>query len=135
MGGRVIARVLLVEDLDELRFAVGAFLRKVGNHVESAASAEEALELAGRATFDVALVDAHLREATDDADGLALASALRALARAPRVVIMSGALTLEVEEMAEELGASRVLEKPVALSEIAALVAELAAVERWTAEP
>jgi DNA-binding NtrC family response regulator len=52
--------VLLIDDDDSLRFNMEMLLVDEGFKVESAANAEKALELVGKNSFDVAIVDIRL---------------------------------------------------------------------------
>lgn len=81
-------RVLVADDEPTLRLAISLFLNRRGHHVTQAADAYEALELAGKQGFDVALVDARM-----PGDGLALLEQLEAMpSLAGRTALMTGDL-------------------------------------------
>src|SRR5690606_5838287 len=68
--------------------AIALFLNRRGHEVTQAADAYQALELASRGTFDVALVDARM-----PGDGLALLEKLEAMpSLAGRTALMTGDL-------------------------------------------
>lgn len=91
-----------------------------------AGNAAQAMQLLGRKTFDVVLLDIHM----PGADGLALAQALRGLARPPAVVFVTA--HAEHAVAAFELEAVDYLTKPVRLER---LRAALAKVERHVHRP
>jgi PAS domain S-box-containing protein len=81
-------RVLVADDEPTLRLAISLFLTRRGHKVTQAADAYEALELAEKETFDVALVDARM-----PGDGLVLLEQLEAMpALAGRTALMTGDL-------------------------------------------
>lgn len=91
-------RVLVVEDVEVNRKLLGELLRRAGHVVDLAGSAAEATDAAASARPDLALIDLHL----PDADGVAVAEALRGLARtagrsAPKTVCVTAAAEAEVD--------------------------------------
>jgi DNA-binding NtrC family response regulator len=113
-------RVLVVDDESLIRWSLVETLEERGYAVVEAADGRGArLALAeGSAPFDAVLLDFRLPDSND----LTLLTALRALAPATPIIMMSAFGTPEVTERALELGAFRVINKPFALSEMAALV-------------
>ncbi len=105
--------VLSVDDLAANRFVVRALLEPLGIEVDDAASGAEALELAVRKEFAVALVDVMMPEM----DGLETLVRLRADPRSaamPVILITAGDMDLAVVEHAYELGAVDWIAKPIA---------------------
>jgi DNA-binding response OmpR family regulator len=84
MGG-VMARLLVVDDDDDLRDALGRYLEHLGHQVVCAADGIDALQAARRDPPDLALLDWQLGS---EPSGLALVDALRDLCG--RIVIMTG---------------------------------------------
>jgi two-component system response regulator AlgR len=91
-----------------------------------AGNAAQAMELIGRRSFDVVLLDIHM----PGADGLALAQALRSLAHPPAVIFVTA--YAEHAVAAFELDAVDYLTKPVRLER---LRAALEKVERYARAP
>ena len=69
-----IAKVLLVDDDDNVRFGLGELLESKGFEITTAASVPEALKLIISETYDVLLSDLHMPGA---GDGLTVVSAMR----------------------------------------------------------
>ncbi len=87
-------------------------------HVDSAASAEEALERAAAGDIEVVLLDVWL----PGIDGLEALSRLQASPRPPAVIMISGHGTIETAVRATKLGAFDFIEKPLSLEKIIVLV-------------
>ena len=81
-----VHRVLVVEDNADLRHLVCELLETFGHHAQPAASAEEALDCIGNASFDVLLTDVRL----PGMSGIDLARRLRASAPQTHVIFASG---------------------------------------------
>ena len=104
-------RLLLVEDVDDLRRLFARVLARAGFEVRQAADGREALALLAGFTPDVVVTDLMM----PGMDGLELIRRIRALpdlAEVP-VVAMTAAATLEAERAALRAGASGLLPKPV----------------------
>ena len=82
-----IGRVLVVDDLAEVRRAHSRVLKAAGYGVELAKSAQEAIAMVSTRTFDVVLSDVHM----PDANGVHLLRKLRELDPELSVVLVSGA--------------------------------------------
>ena len=106
-------KVLVVDDLPDVRFSFLFMLQALGYDVAEAASGNEALAMLARQKIDVVLADLYM----PGMDGATLARAIRALPPPrPFVIAMSGALPVGAEKSArtaDELGADIVLRKPV----------------------
>jgi DNA-binding response OmpR family regulator len=74
MPSTASARVLLVDDDEDLRDTLVMILENDGFQVEAAANVNEALRLIGSQTFDVLVSDLHM---PSPGDGLTVASAMR----------------------------------------------------------
>jgi two-component system response regulator AtoC len=113
-------RILVVDDESLIRWSLVETLEERGYEVVEAADGRGA-RLAvteGSAPFDAVLLDFRLPDSND----LTLLTALRALVPATPIIMMTAFGTPEVTERALELGVFRVINKPFALSEMAALV-------------
>jgi two-component system, NtrC family, nitrogen regulation response regulator NtrX len=105
--------VLVVDDEAEIRASLEEILREEGYGVACAANAEEAMEMARDAAYDVVLLDIWL----PGRDGLEVLAEMRELKpeSRPEVVIVSGHGTIEAAVKATKLGAYDFLEKPLSL--------------------
>src|SRR6202162_700002 len=110
--------LLVVDDEAGIRESLSSILADEGYDVESAASAEEALERAAAGDIEVVLLDVWL----PGIDGLEALSRLQATARPPAVIMISGHGTIETAVRATKLGAFDFIEKPLSLEKIIVLV-------------
>lgn len=95
-------RVLVVDDNRDLTDALVRVLGSAGAiEVETAARGDEALEIAGREGFDVALVDVRL----PDVSGVALIAQLRQKSPTSEVILITGATTVDTALSALRSGA------------------------------
>src|SRR5258707_5923824 len=83
--------LLVVDDEPGIRESLSSILQDEGYHVESVASAEEALERASTGEVEVILLDVWL----PGMDGLEALSRLQAAQRPPAVIMISGHGTIE----------------------------------------
>lgn len=102
-------RVLIVEDDDDLRDLYAGLLLDHGAQVECAANAERAMELVGRAPFDLVLVD-HVLAGMTGAELVAWVRTAGGVTASAPVVGISGRLGSEQALMAA--GASCFVQKP-----------------------
>lgn len=116
-----MARILVIEDDNDLRFGVVRFLRKEGHDLAEAATLPEAQRLLGTTVYDVVLTDYNL----GPHDGVQLVEQLRAEGFTGAIVVMTGFGSIELAVRAMKLGADDFLEKPVKLEELRPLIARL----------
>ena len=102
-------RILVVDDETNIRSALAKLLSKLGHRVESAGSAEEALQLLQPGRYRVVLTDLKMT----GMDGLALLRRIKAADNSVEVIVMTayGAVDTAVEAMRE--GAFDYIEKPI----------------------
>jgi DNA-binding response OmpR family regulator len=112
--------VLLVEDDEHIRLALGLALADEGFTVTDAVSGEEALELLAGATFDVVLLDLML----PGVDGLEVCRLLRARGDLPIIVVTARADASDVIA-GLEAGADDYVTKPLVASVLAARIRAL----------
>lgn len=110
--------LLVVDDEAGIRESLSLILQDEGYQVESAGSAEEALQRAAIGDLEVVLMDVWL----PGMDGLEALSRLQASARPPAVIMISGHSTIETAVRATKLGAFDFLEKPLSLEKVIVLV-------------
>jgi DNA-binding response OmpR family regulator len=115
--------VLLVEDNSLLRWWMTSSLQSEGFRVAAPPTVEEAIDLAGVASFDVLITDWRLAEGHD---GLEILN--RARQKAPRTlaVLISAEAGADFSERARQRGFDLVIEKPFPVAEIVGAVRGLA---------
>ncbi len=115
--------VLVVDDYDDLRRILSQALRHLGYDVLLAASGREALEVyrRGRPDIDLVLMDILM----PDGDGPQTLDALRRLDPGVRCCLMTGDPGDYNLADLRRRGAARVLLKPIALAELAEVIAEV----------
>ncbi|ANZ40608.1 DNA-binding response regulator [Lentzea guizhouensis] len=113
-------RVLLVEDDERIRQALGLALGDEGFDVVEAGSGEEALHLLDTGVFDVVLLDLML----PGMDGLVVCKALRSRADLRIIIITARTDTSDVIA-GLEAGADDYVTKPLVASELAARIRAL----------
>ena len=118
------ARVLVIDDDADLRGAVRRALEQAGYEVLAAADGAAGLRLYRERGADVVVLDIYMPER----DGLEFIRDLRADARQPKIVAMSGGGQkghLDMLKAAAAFGAARTLPKPLALNDLLATVRDL----------
>ena len=112
--------VLVVEDDDNVRFAMAALLAQEGYQVLTAATAHDALGVlrTPSSPIDVVLLDVHL----PDASGLDICARLREIHPGTPVIVCTGEATPEEGAELLRLGARCYLQKPVSPDELLATV-------------
>jgi CheY-like chemotaxis protein len=107
-------RVLLVEDVDDIRDLLALLLRADGAEVRAAASAREAVEAAAGWDFDVLLTDLGLPDAPGD-QLIRQVSGIKT--SRPRVVVITG-FGEPYRSRARDAGADVVFTKPLDWSDL-----------------
>lgn len=110
--------LLFVDDDAEFRSIAARRFLKRGFHVQEAADGEEALSVAQRREFDVAIVDMRM----PGMSGLELLEKLRASHPDCEAIILTGEGTVETAVQAMKLGAYDYLTKPFSLAELEVVV-------------
>ena len=114
-------RVLIVDDEPLIRWSLAETLVQWGHLVQETGDAATTLQrLTDGYRPDVVLLDLTLPDSND----LSLLRNIRALSPGSAVVMMSSFITPEMAIAAVQLGAYRVMSKPVELRDLALLVAE-----------
>lgn len=123
LGGHTLARVLIVDDTEIVRKALERAITKMGHSAVSTSDSLEALELAVKDPFDLALLDFRMPRM----GGAELYQELRAFLgeRCPRVVFVTASPAEEVRRGVERIGPpSGYVKKPFHLDELARTVRE-----------
>jgi DNA-binding response OmpR family regulator len=114
-------KILLVDDNEELRNAIGAVLGASKFQVTIAANVSEALHLIDTQPFDVLLTDLHMPEA---GDGFTVVSAMRHTNPNAVTLVFTGYPALQEAAEAILLQADEVLLKPMAMPALITVIRE-----------
>lgn len=118
-----MAKLLVVDDENNLRLVVQKEMMRQGHEVDTAADGEAAWQLLERRDFDVLLCDINMPRL----DGIGLLRRMREKSpNPPEVIMLTGQATVESAIEAMKLGAYDYLTKPYRITELAALVRQAA---------
>ncbi|MCM2278487.1 MAG: response regulator [Oligoflexia bacterium] len=113
-------RILVVDDVDELREALAGSLQMFGADVLTASGAQEALDILESSRIDFVLSDVRMPRG----DGVSLLRAMRARhSSRPPLIFMSGFADLSLQE-ALETGAIGLLNKPFDIKALVQVICE-----------
>jgi DNA-binding NtrC family response regulator len=115
---RPVARILIVDDDDELRATLSSRFDRLGMAVTAASSGEEALAAAGKGRFDVALFDVNL----PGMSGIELLGKFRELHPEAEALMLTAHGSIETAVQAMKCGAYDFVTKPFRLAELEVLV-------------
>jgi CheY-like chemotaxis protein len=106
----------------ELREVAQLALSSSGHHVDCVADGAEAFDRIASdvGAYDIVITDHHMA----GLNGIGLVIKLREIGYPGRIAIVSSELNRELAEDYRQLGVTRILYKPVELSDLRALVAE-----------
>ncbi len=108
------ARILVVDDEENVRLSLEGVLQDEGYEVHSCASGEECLELLERRSFDLILLDVWL----PGKDGLEVLRQIRQQRPRQYVVMISGHGTIETAVRSTKQGAFDFVEKPLTTEKV-----------------
>jgi CheY-like chemotaxis protein len=113
-------RILVVDDCPDVAHSWGRLLKRWGHEVAVATDGQEALQTAAESRFDVALLDLDV----PGVDGFAIGDALRRHSESEPIVLIAatGRWEKEYRQRAAATGFHYYLTKPIAASEIKALL-------------
>lgn len=118
-----MAKLLVVDDENNLRLVVQKEMARQGHEVETASDGEAAWECLEQQDFDVLLCDINMPRL----DGIALLRRLREKSQnPPEVIMLTGQATVESAIEAMKLGAYDYLTKPYRITELSVLVTQAA---------
>ena len=118
-----MAKLLVVDDENNLRLVVQKEMSRQGHDVETASDGETAWSLIEETDFDVLLCDINMPRL----DGIGLLRRLREKSQnQPEVIMLTGNATVETAIDAMKLGAYDYLTKPYRIMELSALVTQAA---------
>lgn len=117
-----MARILVIDDEDQIRMVVSKACSSWEHQVSEAENGEQALRLLEDETFDLVITDIHMPVM----DGIELVTSLRDHAADVRILAISGGWSRRAKEEvlldAALLGADMVLPKPFSLEELRSAV-------------
>ena len=122
-----MTRLLIIDDDEDIRAALAAWLLRKGYAVETAGDGKEGLETLARGGFDLVVTDIIM----PDKEGIETILQIRRDHPDLPVIAMSGGGRTEAADLlrpASHLGANATLTKPFRASELAALIEQLLAV-------
>ena len=114
------ARILVVDDDDNIRMSLGTILRDEGYVVDLAVNGSEAIKKTESAVFNVALIDIKL----PDMEGIELLTRIRDTVPKVRKIIMTGFPSLKNAIAAVNNKADAYLLKPVELEKLLGTIRE-----------
>jgi CheY-like chemotaxis protein len=119
---RKTKRLLYVDDMRELREVARLALTRVGHKVELAPDGVDALQMVtlNPTAYDMVITDHHM----GGMNGLELVMKLREINFPGVIAVVSSELNTDVEHEYRLLGVERILNKPVELAQLRALVLE-----------
>lgn len=119
-----VDRILLVDDVPSILFAMKMYLMAEGYEVNCAQDIEEAKSLAAKNAYSAVISDLRLT-GTDNMEGLDLIDFVRGQQLPAKIIILTAYGFPEIEREAIERGADAFLRKPKPLPELARVVSEL----------
>jgi DNA-binding NtrC family response regulator len=114
------ARILVVDDDENIRMSLGTILRDEGYVVDSAVNGSEAIKKTESAVFNVALIDIRL----PDMEGIELLTRMKDTVPKVRKIIMTGFPSLKNAIAAVNNKADAYLLKPVELEKLLGTIRE-----------
>lgn len=114
-------RLLVVEDGEEVAFALREYFAQRGFDVSCASTLDEACAMAARLSFAAAIIDCRL-SGSGSQEGIAVLRNLQRKRPAPCCVLLTAYASPELEHTARLIGASAVFLKPAPLALVAGTI-------------
>jgi DNA-binding NtrC family response regulator len=114
------ARILVIDDDENIRKVLETILEDEGYNVETAETAKKAIEKSEKAFYNLALIDVRL----PDMEGIELLSKLRSTKPKMRKIIVTGYPTLQNAVAAVNKGADAYVMKPFEVDKILETIRE-----------
>lgn len=122
-------RILLVDDEQSIRFALGRYLEAAGYRVDAASEREEAEALVTTYEYFCVILDLRL-SAVGLTDGLDLTTFVRSRNPRARILLLTAYGSAPIEKEARERGVDAMLPKPQPLDRLRELLGEWETEER-----
>jgi DNA-binding response OmpR family regulator len=111
-------KILVVEDEDALRTIVQHELTAHGYEVEAAEDGEVAMQMLGKKTYDMAILDIYM----PNMDGMEVLKQIREKNLAKKVIMLTGVDELKVARDSLALGANDFITKPYDINNLVACI-------------
>src|ERR1041385_4626706 len=111
-------KILIVEDEDALRTIVQHELTAHGYEVEAAEDGEVAMQMLGKKTYDMAILDIYM----PNMDGMEVLKQIREKNLAKKVIMLTGVDELKVARDSLALGANDFITKPYDINNLVACI-------------
>ena len=121
-----MARILVIDDEQDVRTVIRAMLQSGGHEVEVAADGEDGIRRFEQGPFDVVLCDSVMPRKP----GEETIKEIRKLSDSVVIISMSGAVVDDDEHSATSEGASRRIAKPFRVAALLSMVAECLATSK-----
>lgn len=113
-----MAKLLVIDDEEDVRAFVKNFFTKRGLEILLASSGDEAIKIISNQNVDLILLDMRM----DGLTGLETMTQLRHYQPMVKIVIVSAVIDEEVSEQARALGVTGICHKPLMLEELERIV-------------
>lgn len=114
MGTEAKARILVVDDEDDLRMLLEHVVTSAGYTVTTAEDGQDAIAKIQKDTFDLALLDIQM----PNASGIEVLKFIRTNAPATKAIMLTGYADLNYAMEARQFGAKDFISKPYKLEDI-----------------
>lgn len=114
MGTKAKARVLVVDDEDDLRTLLTDIVIKAGYEAATASDGEEAIGMVKKTKFDVALLDIQM----PNKSGIEVLKFIQENSKETKAIILTGYADLKHAMEAREFGAQDFISKPYKLEDV-----------------
>jgi CheY-like chemotaxis protein len=120
-------KILLVDDEPVILEVLKNILENLGYKVVLANDADKATDILSSDAFDIVITDYNLptEHSTKCFNGAELTTFIKEVSPATSVILISGTIDSELEEIAREAGADRLLEKPFPMDDLKEAIASL----------
>jgi DNA-binding NtrC family response regulator len=115
------ARILVVDDDQDVLEMADCFFRKAGMEVHCAESGEKALEIFREKSFSVIITDFNM----PGMNGVEFAEKVQELGTPTAIIMATGQPSKELSDLAMQAGVKTVLPKPLHLEKLLTLVTEM----------
>jgi|ERR1700677_15204 len=117
--------ILLADDEAEIALLISSVLQRTGHSVDVAADGSSALDLLKKnpGRYDLVITDSNMPSVS----GIELIEHLRETGFPGKIILLSGYVTSELEDMYQSLNIDRIIQKPFAFAALNGAVKELSA--------
>lgn len=114
-----MAKILVIDDVPEVRSILARWLKQAGHEVVEAGDGSEGLQRICSTPVDLVITDLYM----PDNEGIETIVTMRKLFPAARIIAMSGRMSSpSALQMAQQLGAAGVLQKPFTAQQLETVI-------------